>query len=80
MTDSQFCSKSKSYSERKQSYRLRKLEMLKFIHDKLERRMAALQGAINKLQEQIDKSQEIISNFKTNKSSEIASSVLINSL
>ena len=34
----------------------------------------------NKLQEQIDKSQEIISNFKTNKSSEIASSVLINSL
>ena len=34
----------------------------------------------NKLQEQIDKSQKIISNFKTNKSSEIASSVLINSL
>ena len=37
---------------------------------------------INKksIQKQIDKTQEIIKNFKTNKSSEIASSVLINSL
>ncbi len=63
MTNSRFCTNSNptSFQQRKQAYRYRKLEMLKFIHDKLERRMAALQGSISKLEEQIErnKSDEI---------------------
>tara|TARA_Y100001968_G_C19335906_1_gene706836 strand:- start:963 stop:1121 length:159 start_codon:yes stop_codon:yes gene_type:complete len=43
------------YTERKNVFRLRKLEMLRFIQDKLERRMAALSASIETLEKQIER-------------------------
>ncbi len=55
MSHSSSCSSKMDYTERKNVFRLRKLEMLRFIQDKLERRMAALSASIETLEKQIER-------------------------
>ena len=49
------CQSSMDYSERKKRYQQRKLQMLIFIRDAIERRLAAINASITTLNSQIDK-------------------------
>ncbi|WP_269622932.1 hypothetical protein [Prochlorococcus marinus] len=52
---SDLCSTSVSAEKRRNNFHKRKLEVLLFYKDSLERRLAALSASIDKLQEQISR-------------------------
>ncbi len=56
---SDFCSSNDTAQKRRANYQRRKLELLKFYRDSLERRIAAIDASIEVLKEQINRDSEI---------------------
>ena len=57
MINSEFCSNSDFVSKRRINFHQRKLEMLKFYRDSLDRRIASISASIKVLEEQIERDQ-----------------------
>ncbi len=53
-----FCGSTSNPNERRKRYQSRKLEMLTFLKDSLERRLAAVNASINTLEVQINSTKE----------------------
>ena len=49
------CSNEKFFEERRKRFQYRKLEVLKYVKDSLDRRLSAVSASIAKLEEQIER-------------------------
>ena len=58
MLISEFCSANDSAKKRRYSFNKRKLEVLNFYRDSLERRIAAVSASMETLQQQINRDRE----------------------
>ena len=56
---SEYCFSKENTKKRRHSFNLRRLEMLKFIKDSLERRIASVDASINVLKNQIDRDESL---------------------
>ena len=59
MINTEDCSKSKSFEQRRKKMQIKKLHLLEFIRDNLERRLSSINASIETMQKQIDRYKDI---------------------